>query len=548
MRLFIASVFTLLLLSGFLGTIVFAFLFFEGMINAMLLVSLVVLLNFLLWLLSPKLSDIIYRYFFKAKWISLEELDRKSPSSARLIRETCRKYRFNIPRLGLVPDKNPNAFTYGSGRWNARIFVTEGIFHYLEDRNIAAVYGHELGHIKNRDFIVMTAASTILQLLYVMYIIGVKSSRGSGRDRGGSYLALVGIVSYVFFWIGQYIVLYLSRIREYYADQFSAEETRDPDSLSVALLRIAYGILTNPDDDKLVNTTKNMGIMNFQAAKGVGLAYYTAHENKDKSLVEKTFLYDLNNPWAYVQELGSTHPLTGKRIRRLSRLSHGLGQRPTFDFEMIGRRHRVNKGKLRENFIKDVSVLVLPYLAAFGFPLAYLFGVVSGSFGLNILQLLSVWLILIGGATFARTVYRYPGKSPERASVIDLMGDVYASPVRGRRVILEGKFIGRGVPGFIFSEDLMLQDKTGLMYMNYQSWIPVLGNLFFAMSKLKDLIGTRSTAEGWFLRGISSRIDLGSMVSQGRTIKSYIKALGMFWSAIFVILGLLISLLWLPAF
>ena len=181
----------------------------------------------------------------------------------------CRKYNFNIPRLAIIPDKNPNAFTYGSGRWNARIIVTEGIFRYLNENQIKAVYGHELGHIKNRDFIVMTTASTILQLLYVFYIIGVMSQRtggGSKKDEG-SYLVLIGIISYIFYWIGQYIILYLSRVREYYADQFSAEETKDPNSLAVALVRIAYGILTNPDNVNLVELTKTMGIMNFSSAK-----------------------------------------------------------------------------------------------------------------------------------------------------------------------------------------------------------------------------------------------------------------------------------------
>ncbi len=543
MKLFLASVFTLLLLSGFLATILFAFMYVAGYIDAILLPILVVLLNFILWLVSPTISDFIYRYFFKARWISLSDLRSKSKSGADLIEATCTKYGFNIPKVGIVPDKNPNAFTYGSGQWNARIIVSEGIFHYLDDKNIAAVYGHELGHIKNRDFIVMTAASTIIQLLYVMFIMGVRSGRGGGSKKGGGYLALIGIASYIFYWIGQYIVLYLSRVREYYADQFSAEETKDPNSLSVALIRIAYGILTNPDDVKLVNTTKNLGIMNFSAAKATGLTYYMSQKLHEPSMVDKSFLFDLHNPWAFVYELGSTHPLTGKRIRRLSMLSRKFGKKPAFDFDVIERAYQIDKGKLRANFLKDLLALSIPLIVALGFPLFYLYGVLAGMVSFQLFQFLALWLMLIGLGMIIRTVYRYPGKKPERLTVLQLMGDVYASPVRGRRVLLDGKFIGRGIPGFIFSEDLMMQDKTGLMYLNYQSWIPLFGNIFFALSRVKSLIGRPAQANGWFLRGISSRTDLSSLHTEGRTISSYIKAISIFWGLFFICAGLLIGML-----
>jgi hypothetical protein len=69
------------------------------------------------------------------------------------------------------------------------------------------------------------------------------------------------------------------------------------------------------------------------------------------------------------------------------------------------------------------------------------------------------------------------------------MGDVYASPIRGTRVELNGVIVGRGIPGLIFSEDMMFQDETGLIYLNYEGLIPFLSNLVFAILKLEKLIG-----------------------------------------------------------
>ena len=544
MKLFLASLFTLLLLFSFLGTVVFAYLYITGTVNTLMFFVLVIILNFLLWLVSPKISDFIYRYFFKMRWITMEELREKSPGAVEIIESVCRKYRFNIPKLGIIPDKNPNAFTYGSGRWNARIIATEGIFKYLDDDNIKAVYGHELGHIKNRDFIVMTVANSIIQLLYALYVTARESVEKKGsRSKNSGAILFVGLLAFIFYWIGQYFVLFLSRTREYYADQFSAEETRNPDSLSIALIRIAYGILTNPDDVKLVKTTKNIGIVNFAASKSVGMYYHMSYENKNPELLEKAFLYDIKNPWAKIFEISSTHPLTGKRIRRLSELCKKLGTVSRFDFERIERSHNVSTGKLYKNFFKDIFAMGLPFIFLAGVITFYIYSFLSGFITISLPAITSFFALLfisVGAGNILKTLYRYPGGTPQQATIEELMGDIYASPVRGRHVVINGKFIGKGIPGFIFSEDIMMQDKTGLIYLNYESWFPLLGNLFFALKKVKKLIGTAAAAEGWFIRGATQRIDINKLKTPSKTIKSYIKLIGLFWGFFFIFVGLYI--------
>ncbi|MCD6590461.1 MAG: M48 family metalloprotease [Candidatus Aenigmarchaeota archaeon] len=558
MRLFLASVFTILLLSGFLATALFVLLFFAGFIDAAVLISLVILFNFVLWLVSPKLSDFIYRYFFKMRWMSLEELGKRSRKTVEFLENTCRKYNFPLPKLGIIDDKNPNAFTYGSGRWNARIIVTEGIFHYLEEDHIVAVYAHELGHIKNRDFIIMTLASTILQLLYVVSQILIRSrlyessGRGGSKREGGGIILIVGIISYIFYLIGQYIVLYLSRVREYYADEFSARETGNPNALSLALIRIAYGILANPDNVELINTTKHMGIVNFHAAKSTGLTYHISQKLRDASILERAFLFDICNPWAFISELNSTHPLTGKRIRRLCMLCKDIGVKSLFDFDKIREEYQVDRRKLRWNFVKDMFVLFLPVLLATGFPVIYILlhigmnsDILSSLFVPGFVvrlafELIPFWLIIIGLTIVVRTLYRYPRGRGKEMRIVDLLCDVYASPVRGRKVVVNGKFIGKGVPGFIFSEDMMMKDSTGLIYLNYESWLPFLGNLIFSVSKVNELIGKEARVEGWFLRGLSSRIDLDYLKSGGEIVKSYVKLLGILSGLIIAGIGLML--------
>lgn len=373
-------------------------------------------------------------------------LEAKKPwPLADFLIKTCKKYNFPVPKLGLIPDKNPNAFTYGSGRWNSRIVITEGILEYLDENERMSVYAHELGHIKNRDFIIMSIASTILQLIYEVYIINKRlaSARSSGSKKEGGRIIFVAfmVVSYIFYWIGQYVVLYLSRIREYFADEFSAKETGDPNYLSSALIKIAYGILVNPDDVRLVNSTKYIGIFNFKLAENIGLVYYNCKNLKNFEPLNKVLLYDFKNPWAFISELRSTHPLTGKRIRRLSTMTG----HPLFDFGHIEQKYPVDKGKLYSSFLKDVAVLVLPTLAAILFPIIYLLSFYLGYTGISFGTLLGGWITIIGLSSIIVTLYKYPGKNAENATVMELMSDLYASPVRGRSVALQGKLIGRGV-------------------------------------------------------------------------------------------------------
>lgn len=538
MRLLVASVFTLLLLSGFLLAILFSILFFAGIVDAALLIALTVLWNFIMWLIGPKISDWIYRFFYKLQWISMEDLKKKSPAAAAFITKTCRKYGFPVPKLGIIPDKNPNAFTYGSGRWNARLVITEGILQYLDEKERTAVYAHELGHVKNRDFIVLTIASTLLQLIYELYVISRRvavTSGSGGKKKGGAPFLVIMVIAYVFYWIGQYVVLYLSRVREYMADEFSARE-HDPDILASALIKISYGILVNPDNVRLVKSTKYIGLADFKLAENIGLVYYNCKRVKNFEPLNRALLYDLKNPWAFLTELRSTHPLTGKRIRRLSSLS----KKPLFDFAGIEKKFPVDMRRMYSNFARDIAAIILPAALSIAFPIVYLLLAFSGYISFAFFPFLGWWLAATGIAVILSTLYRYPGKPPEPATVLELMSDVYASPVRGRSVLLRGKLIGRGVPGLIFSEDMVMQDRTGLMFVNYESWLPWLGNLLFGWRKVPQLLNKDANISGWFVRGISPMVGMREMQAGKERLRGFVKLGGIVGGLILIAIGALL--------
>jgi Zn-dependent protease with chaperone function len=142
--------------------------------------------------------------------------------------------------------------------------VTQGIFEFLTEDEQRAVVGHELGHIVNRGFILMTMAGMLVQILYQIYAVLARSSQGSSDKKGKG--AIVGIAVLICYYIGIYLLLYLSRPREYLADAFSAARV-EPKQLASALVKIAYGIVAIEDTEatqSLLRGTRHLGVIDVK--------------------------------------------------------------------------------------------------------------------------------------------------------------------------------------------------------------------------------------------------------------------------------------------
>ena len=285
---------------------------------------LTVIINLMIWLISPWLSDLTLRWFNSLEFLDDTTVKQRYPSVHQLIHQVADEYRFTAPRIGFIPDRNPTAFTYGLLRSNARIVVTQGIFEFLTEDEQRAVVGHELGHIVNRDFILMTMAGMLVQILYQIYAVLGRSSQGSSDKKGKG--AIVGIAALICYYIGIYLLLYLSRTREYLADAFSAARV-EPKQLASALVKIAYGIVAIEDTDAtqtLLRSTRHLGVIDVKNARYTGLLAQSAAQSPGSAA--EAMLFDCYNPWAALIQLNSTHPLMGKHIRHLGEIAKSKGQ------------------------------------------------------------------------------------------------------------------------------------------------------------------------------------------------------------------------------
>lgn len=498
-----------------------------------------------MFFLSPLLMDLVQNWLYKTKWVSLEDVKRLSPESAQIIQQVCQQKRLKQPRLGIIDDQNPTAFTYGSLPNTARLVVSKGLFTYLDEDEVATVYAHELGHIVHWDFAVMTLGATLTQILYLIYIFARRMSQGDGKNQIKDALGHAAIAAYVFHLIGTYLLLYLSRTREYYADHFAAETTGNPNGLSRALVKIAYGIVEegkrSTEPSRLVEGTRALGIYDPKVATSTGTAYRIA---SSPAKVGRVFLWDMFNPWGWWMELSSTHPLTGKRIRALSTYAEQLGLEMEFDMgRVMAEGRQLNQKRLNQTFAVDLLLYVAPWLGMGA-------GLLLASVGLlvgpqTLVSGFSLALIGFGIGTLAQMVFMFPDFNDAPAKdVLTLMSDPYASPLRGQPVKLQGELIGRGDAGAKLGSDLKLQDRGGMMYLHYSSRFGPIGNAIFGYRQVQTLIGEQVDATGWFRRGIMPWVDLALLKTpSGRRVDSYHR----FWTVILgggaILLGLM-----LPAF
>jgi Zn-dependent protease with chaperone function len=493
--------------------------------------------------LSPFLMDLTQGWLYKTRWVELAEVESLSPETAKVIRQVCQEKNLKAPRLGIINDQNPTAFTYGSLPNSARLVVSQGLFTYLDDDEIATVYAHELGHIVHWDFAVMTVASTLVQICYLIYITARRLGRGGGDNKIKDAMQTAGFVAYVFYVLGTYLLLYLSRTREYFADHFAAETTGNPNGLSRALVKIAYGILEegarSPEPSRLIEGTRALGIYDHKAASSTGTAYRVA---SDTQKIGRVFLWDMFNPWGWWMELNSTHPLTGKRVRALSTYAEQLGLPTEFDMgRIIGEGKTLNKNKLYGNFLLDI---VLYGAETIGFVGGCIIGFILLSSSANAGLLLGAPLIGLGLGILVKALVMFPDYQQATATdILTLMSDPYASPLRGQPAKLGGQLIGRGDAGYKFGSDLKIQDRSGMLYLHYASRFGPIGNFLFGMKRVQSLIGEQVGAVGWFRRGVAPWMDLIQIQSENGTI---VNSYHRFWSFILgggsIILGLVLMM------
>ena len=185
------------------------------------------------------------------------------------------------------------------------------------------VLGHEMGHIKHNDMIVTAIVSLVPMICYYI-ALSFMFSRNNENNAG----IIIGILGYVFYLIGQLLVLFISRTREYYADEASVEYGNRPADLVSALYKLSYGAARCDDETiKDVNTVRAFFVNDVDNATRDLNDFRQIDFDGDGSISEEE-LRELSqrnvdiSTSNKIMELFSTHPDSLKRVKRLSELEN----------------------------------------------------------------------------------------------------------------------------------------------------------------------------------------------------------------------------------
>jgi len=298
-----------------LSTLFFTVILSLAGVSLRLLLLIVPVINIVQWLIAPYLIDAMYRV--------KEVKQSEDPELHEMVERLSRKSEIKMPRLMKAQIPIPNAFAYSSPIAGSRVAVTTGLLETLEPEEVEAVIGHELGHLKHRDVQVMMFVSILPAIFYWIYISTILS--GYGRRERNSGAAAIAIASIAIYYVLTVFTLYLSRLREYFADRHSASIVEDgPRKLSEGLAKIVHSASRMKKirrDANSFNSFKALFISDPDRAEldSASIGQVGARA-ADQKLVEEVLRRKVTS-FDRVMELFSTHPNIVKRLKALQELA-----------------------------------------------------------------------------------------------------------------------------------------------------------------------------------------------------------------------------------
>ncbi|MEF8778412.1 MAG: zinc metalloprotease HtpX [Natronomonas sp.] len=237
----------------------------------------------------------IVQYFFSdklalrsmgAKTVSEEEYPKLHAQINRLSQQAD----LPKPTVAVADNKTPNAFAAGRSPSNAVVCVTTGLLRTLDDDEIEGVLAHELAHVKNSDVAVMTIASFLSTIAFLIVRWGWLFG---GRGRNQAPLIVAIIVSLLVWVVSFLLIRALSRYREYAADRGAAAITGNPSALATALMKISGRMDQVPEEDL-----------------------------REQAEMNAFFIIPIRR--GFIGKLASTHPPTETRIEKLRELEREM--------------------------------------------------------------------------------------------------------------------------------------------------------------------------------------------------------------------------------
>ena len=241
----------------------------------------------------------------------------EAPGLHAMIERLCIQADLPKPRIAVADTHVPNAFACGRSQKSATVCATTGIMSVLSPSELEGVMAHELTHVKNRDVLIMTIASFFASLASIILQFGFFFG---GDDDDNPSILVVLLVSFVVYIVSFFLMLALSRYREFAADRGAAIITGRPSALSSALVKISGAMERVPTQDLRQAERLNAFFIVPTSVKGAVQTLFATHPPMEKRIAASS----------------SSRPAPGRRLSGLPRRSarwareagQGRGARP----------------------------------------------------------------------------------------------------------------------------------------------------------------------------------------------------------------------------
>jgi len=161
-------------------------------------------------------------------------IEQPANEGERWLMDTVRRHAQNagigMPEVAIYDAPEMNAFATGMTKNSSMVAVSTGLLQQMDREQVAAVLGHEIGHVANGDMVTLTLIQGVLNTLVILAarIVGrlLDSWLSGGRDREGygiGYFVSVMVLQLVFGVFATMIVMAFSRWREFRADAAGAK-------------------------------------------------------------------------------------------------------------------------------------------------------------------------------------------------------------------------------------------------------------------------------------------------------------------------------------
>jgi heat shock protein HtpX len=157
-----------------------------------------------------------------------ENLSTKIVNVYELVKKIAEKFGFPTPQIVVSNTMIPNAAASGPSPSRGVVLITTGLLVQLEEDEISSVLGHEFGHLKGRDPLLiygLTATEFLIRFYLIFPLF--------------PYI-FYSLNFFLYFWAVMTIIYFVSKFFEARADLISAMVMGQPEVLAEALEKIGF--------------------------------------------------------------------------------------------------------------------------------------------------------------------------------------------------------------------------------------------------------------------------------------------------------------------